>query len=74
MSVSQSYRTFVLDQLGRSAERIRIRSMFGGAGVYSGDYFFALIADDVLYLKVDDTNRPDFEERGMGPFRPFGDG
>ena len=74
MSISESYRTFLLDQLGRAVERVRIKSMFGGAGVYSGEYFFAIVDDDVLYLKVDDTNRPDFEARGMGPFRPFGEG
>src|ERR1035437_8745198 len=74
MSVSESYRTFLLDQLGRAVERIRMKSMFGGAGVYAGEYFFAIVDDDVLYLKVDDTNRPDFEARGMGPFRPFGEG
>jgi DNA transformation protein len=74
MSVSESYRTFLLDQLGRAADRIRMKSMFGGAGVYAGEFFFAIVDDDVLYLKVDDTNRPDFEARGMGPFRPFGEG
>jgi DNA transformation protein len=74
MSVSESYRTFVLDQLGRVIERVRIKSMFGGAGVYAGEFFFALIDDDVLYLKVDDTNRPDFVARLMGPFSPFGEG
>jgi DNA transformation protein len=74
MSVSESYRTFLLDQLGRAVERVRIKSMFGGAGVYSGEFFFAIVDDDVLYLKVDDTNRSDFEARGMGPFRPFGEG
>jgi DNA transformation protein len=47
--------------------------MFGGVGIYSGDLFFALIADDTLYFKVDDSTRPDFVARGMGPFRPFGD-
>ncbi len=35
--------------------------------------FFALIADDVLYFKVDDSNRIDFETRGMEPFRPYGE-
>jgi DNA transformation protein len=53
--------------------RISARPMFGGVGLYSGDVFFALIADDTLYFKVDDSTRPEFEARGMGPFRPFGD-
>ena len=46
--------------------------MFGGVGIYSGELFFALIAEDTVYFKVDDTNRPDFEARGMAPFRPAG--
>jgi DNA transformation protein len=47
--------------------------MFGGVGLYAGELFFALIDDDTLYLKVDGSNRGDFEARGMGPFRPFGE-
>ena len=70
MPVSPTFRTFVLDQLGRVAPRVRGRSMFGGVGIYAGAQFFALIADSTLYFKVDDSNRPDFEARGMGPFRP----
>jgi DNA transformation protein and related proteins len=73
MSVSPSFRTFILDQLGRSVPRVRARGMFGGVGIYAGDLFFALIADDTLYFKVDDSNRPDFEALGMGPFLPYGD-
>lgn len=74
MSVSPSYREFVLEQLGRVAAPVRAKNMFGGAGIYSRDVFFALIAGDELYVKVDDSNRPDFEARGMGPFRPYGSG
>ncbi len=74
MSVSSSFRTFIVDQLGRVVPQIRARSMFGGVGIYAGgDLFFALIDDDTLYFKVDDTNRPDFEARRMSPFRPYGD-
>jgi DNA transformation protein len=72
MSVSPSFRTFILDQLGRVAPRISARTMFGGVGIYAGELFFALIDDDTLYLKVDDSNRADFEARGIGPFRPYG--
>lgn len=73
MPVSPSYRAFVLDQLGRVAVNVRARNMFGGVGIYAEEVFFALIDDDILYFKVDDATRPDFEARGMGPFRPFGE-
>ena len=73
MAVTPSYRQFVLDQLGRVTPKLRARSMFGGVGLYAGFDFFALIARDTLYFKVDDGNRADFVARGMGPFLPFGD-
>ena len=72
MTVSGSFRSFVLEQLGRVLPGVRARSMFGGVGLYSHQVFFALIDDDVLYFKVDDVTRTDFEARGMGPFRPAG--
>lgn len=74
MAVSPSFRTFIVDQISRTVPRVRARSMFGGVGIYGGDLFFALIDDDTLYLKVDDSNRPDFEAVGMGPFQPYGEG
>ena len=74
MAVSPNYRAFILEQLGRVLPDVRARGMFGGVGVYSEDYFFALMDNDTLYFKVDDETRPDFEAIGMGPFRPFGDG
>ena len=73
MTVSPTFRAFALDQLSRVAPEIRGKSMFGGVGIYSGDHFFALIDDDLLYLKVDDSNRSDFITRGLRPFRPSDD-
>lgn len=73
MPVSSSFRAFVLEQLGRTTAKIRARNMFGGVGIYAGEYFFALIADDTLYFKVDDATRPAYLARGMGPFRPYGE-
>ncbi|MBL8857335.1 MAG: TfoX/Sxy family DNA transformation protein [Planctomycetes bacterium] len=52
---------------------VRTRAMFGGIGIYCDAHFFALIANDVLYFKVDDDTRPEFEARGMEPFQPFPD-
>lgn len=72
MAVSDSYRIWMLEQLGRVVP-VTSRRMFGGLGLYARGFFFALVDDDVLYFKVDDENRPQFEAEGMGPFRPFGD-
>lgn len=71
--VTSTFKTFVLEQLARGIVGIRGKAMFGGVGIYAGEYFFALIADDTLYFKVGESNRADFEARGMEPFRPFGE-
>jgi DNA transformation protein len=70
LRVSDGFRTFVLDQL-EPLGSVLPKSMFGGVGLYCDGVFFGLIALDVLYLKVDDTNRPDYEAAGAQPFRPF---
>lgn len=72
MAVSDEYLDYVIDQL-EDLGSVRSKRMFGGAGLYFEGLFFALIADDVLYFKVDDSNRADYEAAGMGPFKPYPD-
>lgn len=72
MAVSPEYRDWILEQL-RHVGSVTGRSMFGAYSLYLDGAIFGLIDDDVLYFKVDDSNRPDYESAGMGPFRPFGD-
>lgn len=67
MSVSDDYVTFIRDLLA-DFEPLRIKRMFGGAGVYSGEHFFAILVDDTLYLKVDEGNRAAYEQRGLARF------
>lgn len=67
MTASDGFKDFITDQLA-SFGPVRIRNMFGGAGVYADDVMFALIADDTLYLKADESSVPAFEAEGMGPF------
>jgi DNA transformation protein len=73
MAVSADYRDFVLEQLAPLGH-ITSRRMFGGVGVYANGLFFALIDDDVLYLKGDETLKAEFEAAGSQIFDPFGDG
>ena len=72
MAVSSEYLDYVHDQLS-GLGGVSSRRMFGGAGLYCDEFFFALIDNDTLYLRVDDANRADFTTRGMGQFRPYPD-
>ena len=42
--------------------------MFGGYGIYHRDLMFGLIADGTFYLKVDNSNRAEYEAAGSEPF------
>lgn len=72
MSVSQQYQDYVIEQLS-AIGYVTAKKMFGGVGLYADGIFFALIASDTLYQKVDDTNRQDYESAGMDAFRPYPD-
>ena len=72
MRVSASFRDFVLDQLS-NVDGLRARAMFGGVGLYAEDVFFGILAADVLFFKVDDTNRREYETAGSSPFKPYAD-
>jgi DNA transformation protein and related proteins len=69
MSVSSDFLEYVLEQLSRVAG-VRTRRMFGAVGLYSDDHFFAIVDDDVLYLKADETTSVDYVARGMRRFMP----
>lgn len=73
MAVGSGFVDNVLDLLGPWGG-VSARRMFGGHGIYRQGLMFALVASDVLYLKVDDRNRPDFQSAGMGPFTYEGKG
>ncbi len=47
---------------------VSVRRMFGGAGIYADGVMFALVSDDVIFLKAGAQNLPDFEREGMPPF------
>jgi len=72
MSVSDEFIEYILDQLSLW-QHVTARKMFGGAGLYRDGKMFGLIADDVAYLKVDESNRKEFIEAGSSPFKPYPD-
>jgi DNA transformation protein and related proteins len=72
MPVTDDYLQYVLEQLARLGH-VSSRRMFGGVGLYHEERIFGLIARDTLYFKVNDSNRRDYEARGMDRFRPYSD-
>ncbi len=72
MAVTKDFVQYVLEQLA-GLEQISSRRMFGGVGLYHQERFFGIIARDTLYFKVNESNRADYEARGMQRFRPFDD-
>lgn len=48
--------------------RIVARRMFSGFGIYCDGLMFAIVIDDVLYLKTGEANRAQFTAQGLKPF------
>jgi DNA transformation protein len=72
MAISDEFVDYVIDQFSAWAD-VSARKMFGGVGLYCDGTMFGIIADDVAYLKVDDSNREDFIKAGSSPFNPYPD-
>lgn len=53
-----------VEELFEGLGPVRIRRMFGGAGVYTGETMFALIDDEVIYLKTDEPLRAEMQAEG----------
>ena len=70
MAVSEEYLDYVLEQL-ECVGSVAPQRMFGGVGLYLDGLFFALIADNILRFKVDESNKKKFESRGMEAFHPY---
>lgn len=59
-----SFAEELVDELGALGE-LSWKKMFGGAGIFVDGSMFALINSDAeLHLKVDDSNRAQFEAAG----------
>ena len=70
MPTSYGFVEFVIEQLD-SVGPITPKRMFGAVGLYVGDLFFALVAEDVLYLKTDEAMRRTMKQARARPFDPY---
>ena len=52
----------------QSIGSVHAKRMFGGHGIFLDKLMFALIADDVLYLKADKETENEFRKKGLDAF------
>ena len=64
---ADSFHDFVRE-LFAGLGQVTIKRMFGGAGAYAGGLMFALLAEDAIYIKTDETLREALRGEGCGPF------
>jgi DNA transformation protein len=62
------FHDYVLLDVLSGISGITSRSMFGGYGIYKDGIIFGLIADDILYFKVDAMNKEQYQHFGSKPF------
>jgi DNA transformation protein len=55
-----------MEELFAVVEGATLRRMFGGVGIFKNGLMFALVADDVLYMKADEATAPRFVAEGFG--------
>jgi len=66
-SVEKEFVSYVVELL-QPMGAVCAKSMFGGHGVFLDGLMFGLIADSILYLKVDKQTLGDYTVRGLEPF------
>lgn len=68
------YLNYIMECMA-SIRDLRVRGMFGGYGLYQNEIIFAIVVNDVLYLKSDAAIKREFSNRGLLPFTyTVGDG
>ena len=67
MKTSPEYLNFIMEKLSPTGD-IKSRAMFGGYGIFHEGLMFALISEDTLYFKVNESNRNIYEMAGSRPF------
>jgi DNA transformation protein and related proteins len=68
MAKTNTFVTYITEEVLGQIPGITARGMFGGFGLYKDGIIFGLIDNDRLYFKVDVSNEKEYEEKGSKPF------
>lgn len=68
MSTSREFVEYIAQDIFSSLDDISVKRLFSGYGIYRHGIIFAIVIDDQLYLKVDDSNVGEFKKMESEPF------
>lgn len=68
MARDSAFRDYILYDLLHDVPGLTARGMFGGFAFYKDGIVFGLLIGDVLYFKVGENNKGDFERYASTPF------
>jgi len=61
---------YLVDMVERAIGPIRTRKMFAGVGIWQDELFFAMIHDDVLAIRLDESDEAEYIRLGFVPNDP----
>ncbi len=67
MAKDNEFITFLLELL-EPLGSVEAKGMFGGVGIDRHGLMFGLVSQDTFYLKADEVNRAEFEQKGLPRF------
>lgn len=71
MTLSQTFLTKAVEAMS-NVDVITYRRIFNGAGIYHRGVQFAILINDRLYFRADQSSRILFEQKAMHRFAPHG--
>lgn len=67
MAITPEYADFVAELFAEFGS-VRVRRMFGGAGIFHDGVMIGLVTDGTIFLRTDDALAADMAEEGSIPF------
>jgi DNA transformation protein len=62
------YLDYILQDVLADEPGLSSRFMFGGFAIYKNGVIVGMVIDEMLYFKVDETNKAQYEKLGSKPF------
>jgi DNA transformation protein and related proteins len=68
MKIKTEFADYIVESLSTLNGEIYSKRMFGGFGIFCNNQMFAIIANDELYFKTNETLSEEYKKQDLAPF------